>query len=73
MSSVKLPAGRVPSVMRLLNSTVEFCLVYGIDETSTRELRYLGGRGEPVCLVGMSSSDSLSVLSEGSAMAAPNC
>ena len=38
MSSVKLPAGRVPSVMRLLNSIEEFCLVYGIDETSTREL-----------------------------------
>ena len=36
MSSVKLPAGRVPSVMRLLNSIVEFCLVYG--------------RGESVCL-----------------------
>ena len=41
MSSVKLPAGRVPSVMRLLNSIVEFCLVYGIDETSTRELDIL--------------------------------
>ena len=32
---------RVPSVMRLLNSIVEFCLVYGIDETSTRELDIL--------------------------------
>ena len=27
--------------MRLLNSIVEFCLVYGIDETSTRELDIL--------------------------------
>ena len=56
MSSVKLPAGRVPSVVRLLNSIVEFCLVYGIDETSTSELDILeegvslSGWGESVCL-----------------------
>ncbi len=27
-----------PQVMRLLNSVVDVCLVYGIDETCTREL-----------------------------------
>ena len=29
-------------VVRLLNSVVDVCLVYGIDETSTRELQVRG-------------------------------
>ena len=43
-----------PSVVPLLNSVVEVCLVYGIDETSARELPVTeegvreeeGGRGK---------------------------
>ena len=39
---MKLGLGCVPSgVVRLLNSTVNVCLVYGIDETCSRELEVL--------------------------------
>lgn len=36
-------SGKVcPEVLRLLNSVVNVCLVYGIDETSSRELEVAG-------------------------------
>ncbi len=44
------PGKACPQVIRLFNSAVNVCLVYGIDETSTRELEVwcegFGGRQE---------------------------